>query len=218
MTVERASAPRLQLPARGRKGAIARDLDTAPPGLRKSLARRLRGCSVRALGFEREIVRGAGCELVRALRFALILGAALTLAVLPACGGAQPAPRAEDGAARNTGSAGSTDPQVADPRAPIEQRRDAACEQLGPRLTACAVEDARADLAAGKITQDQFSRDTAPEVQRKNTEEFERACKSSHFSSRQVRVLEVCFRDEAACAPLLACLAHLNDGPERGGK
>jgi hypothetical protein len=106
-------------------------------------------------------------------------------------------------------------PAPQDARAParpaISQRRDAACDALGPRLTACAVEDARADLAAGKIQKPQFDRDTAPEVQSKNTAEFLKACKASSYSSRQVRVLEVCFREETRCAPLIDCLGHLND-------
>ena len=103
---------------------------------------------------------------------------------------------------------------VPDTRSPIERRRDAACDQLGPKLTSCAVEDARANLAAGKIDQAQLERDTAPAVQRKNTEDFAVACKSTVYSSRQVRVLEVCFRDEPACAPLLDCLGHLKDPPK----
>jgi hypothetical protein len=121
--------------------------------------------------------------------------------VLAACGGAQPPPSEP---APGPGPA-------SDGRTPIERRRDAACDQLGPRLTACAVEDARAELAAGKIKQADFDRDTAPEIQRKNTEAFGKSCKGSKYTSRQVRVLEVCFREERACAPLLDCLDHLRD-------
>ena len=101
-----------------------------------------------------------------------------------------------------------------DPRTAIERRRDAACDQLGPKLTSCAVEDARANLAAGKIDQAQLERDTAPAVQRKNTEDFGVACKGTVYSSRQIRVLEVCFQNEHACAPLLDCLGHLSDAPK----
>jgi hypothetical protein len=106
-------------------------------------------------------------------------------------------------------------PAPADTRTAIERRRDAACDQLGPKLTTCAVEDARANLAAGKIDQAQLDRDTAPAIQRKNTDEFERACKATAYSSRQVRVLEVCFHEEPACASLLDCLGHLSDAPKR---
>jgi hypothetical protein len=124
-------------------------------------------------------------------------------ASLIGCGGSQHAD-AEAAEARPA-------PPAGDPRTPIERRRDAACEQLGPRITACAVADARADLAAGKIDQRQFAADTAPEIQQRNTEEFERACKKSRYSSRQVRVLEVCAHEETQCAPLLDCLGHVSD-------
>lgn len=129
----------------------------------------------------------------------------VALAALAACGGSQ---RTGDAAPASRGSAAA-----ADPRTPIEQRRDTACERLGPKITACAVADARADLAAGKVDQRQFARDTAPEVQQRNTEEFERACKKARYSSRQVRVLEVCLHEETECAPLLECLGHLSDRP-----
>ncbi len=121
--------------------------------------------------------------------------------VLAACGGSHPPP-------------GKPDPEpvgvVKDTRTPIEQRRDAACDHLGPKITQCAVEDAGKDLAAGKITKQQYQQDTASGVQRKNTEEFEKKCKVD-MSSRQVRVLEVCFKEESECAPLLDCLSHLNE-------
>jgi len=128
---------------------------------------------------------------------------AMIAAGLAGCGGPQRA--TEDAPANRAPGA------AVDTRTPIEQRRDTACERLGPKITACAVADARADLAAGKVDQRQFARDTAPEVQQRNTEEFERRCKTAQYSSRQIRVLEVCLREEAACAPLLDCLGHLSD-------
>jgi hypothetical protein len=105
-------------------------------------------------------------------------------------------------------------PPLQDTRTPLEKRRDGACDQLGPKLTACAVEDAQADLASGKITKQQFDQDTASGVQHKNTEEFEKACKGSNMSSRQVRVLEVCFKEETACDPLRKCLENLQPKKE----
>jgi len=139
------------------------------------------------------------------------------MAGLAACGGPQ---HPADGG----GSAGHDQPAPlanVNKETPIEQRRDAACDHLGPKLTACAVEDARANLAAGKTTKQQFDQDTAPDIQRKNTEKFLKTCKSADYSSRQVRVLEVCFREETECAPLLDCLGHLSDKgatKDRGAK
>jgi hypothetical protein len=143
------------------------------------------------------------------IRFAAMTRVAAALvAMCLGCGGSQ---RAADEGPVNRAPA----PAEADARTPIERRRDAACDQLGPKITACAVADARADLASGKIDQRQFTADTAPEVQHKNTEEFVRACKKAQYSSRQVRVLEVCLHEETQCAPLLDCLGHLSD---RSGK
>src|SRR5512140_2903916 len=85
------------------------------------------------------------------------------LAGLAACGGPQ---HTADGG----GSAGHDPAPLTNvnKETPIEQRRDAACDHLGPKLTACAVDDARANLAAGKTTKQQFDQDTAPDIQRAN--------------------------------------------------
>lgn len=137
----------------------------------------------------------ARCVFQQMRRFVLVLAIA-------ACGGKQ-----------QTATPNGGDDAVApvkDTRTPLEQRRDTACEPLGARITACAVEDAKRDLAAGKTTQQQFDQDTSAGVQRKNTEEFVKACKQKQYSSRQVRVLEVCQSAESQCDPLLACLDNLN--------
>jgi hypothetical protein len=135
------------------------------------------------------------------------LARAVAIAWLAACGGPQPPPAGDDHAAQAHGQPAP----VAYMGTPIEQRRDVACDQLAPKLTACAVEDAKANLAAGKIERSQFDRDTATGVQQKNTDEFEKVCKAKPYSSRQVRVLEVCFHAETQCGPLLDCLGHLSD-------
>lgn len=119
-----------------------------------------------------------------------------------ACGGAQPAQstRTSDGQGAAT-----------DTRTEFERRLDAACSALGPKLTACAVEDSRADLAAGTITQQQFEEATKPDLQRALTADWNKRCnRPDRMTSRQVRVLEVCFREETACAPLVDCLENLS--------
>jgi hypothetical protein len=136
----------------------------------------------------------------------MTLAKLVVLTALVGCGGSQHAASSEPGP-----TAPAARPAARDAHTPIERRRDAACEQLGPRLTACAVEDAKADLAAGRVSQQQFDSDTAPAVLRKNTEQFLDACRHTAYSSRQIRVLEVCPREETRCAPLLACLGHLDD-------
>lgn len=121
--------------------------------------------------------------------------------LLAACG-----PKHSEPVGNTTGSAAPPP----DNRTEIEKRRDAACETLGPRITTCAVEDAKAALEAGKVTKAQFDKDTASGVQKKNTEEFIDQCRKSDYSSRQVRVLEVCQKEETECGPLLSCLDNLN--------
>ena len=99
-----------------------------------------------------------------------------------------------------------------DTRTAIEKRRDSACESLGPRITTCAVADAKKALEAGEIKQAQYDEITKSEVQAKNTEEFVESCKmpKTPYSSRQIRVLEVCQKEETECEPLMACLDNLN--------
>ena len=133
----------------------------------------------------------------------------LALVLLVACGGTQPAPV-------NNGS--GTDPTPTDTRTAIERRRDTACEKLAARNTACAVADAKNDLAAGKVTQKQFDADTSQQVQAKLSQKFREKCEAQHLNSYQVRVYEVCMREETECDPLLACLTHVNDPAASGGK
>ena len=125
---------------------------------------------------------------------------AALLVLLVACGGSQKPPPAND-----------DPPGVAqDTRTPIEKRRDTACDALGPKLVECAVDDAKRDLAAGKITQQQFDTDTAPKWRAGLKADWMKKCKVD-MSSRQVRVLEVCLHEEQQCAPLVDCLHHLDD-------
>ncbi|MDQ3365274.1 MAG: hypothetical protein M3680_07590 [Myxococcota bacterium] len=129
-----------------------------------------------------------------ALRFTLLVTS------VAACGGSQPAARA-----------GDPPGVVQDTRTELEQRRDAGCEALQPRLVQCAVDDARAELDAGRMTKPDFDANTSPDVRAKLGAEWMKACQVE-MSSRQVRVLEVCFKEETTCGPLLSCLGHLTTG------
>lgn len=127
----------------------------------------------------------------------------IALALL-GCGSKQPP------AVSNAGSGEPAGPR--DTRTEIEKRRDTACESLGPRVTQCAVDDARKAFAEGTITKAQHDEITASGVQAKNTEEFIDSCKNpkTAYSSRQIRVLEVCQKEESECEPLMACLDNLH--------
>lgn len=91
----------------------------------------------------------------------------------------------------------------ADTRTELERRRDAACEALGPRLTECAIADARATMSPEELAKLDIEK-TAPVHTRKFVEE----CQGQTLSSRQVRVYEVCLREETECEPLIGCLDH----------
>jgi len=117
-----------------------------------------------------------------------------------ACGGTQappPEPIANPPAAKDT-------------RTPFEQRRDAGCETVGKRVSACAAADSKALLEAGKITQDTYAKATDPAVVAKNAEVYADKCKAKRdYSSRQIRVLEKCPQFETECGPFLRCLDNL---------
>lgn len=140
----------------------------------------------------------------RARRVVTIMKTYALAIVIAACGPKQPTQTVS-----NAGSADSNGP-VRDTRSEIERRRDAACDTLGPRITKCAVEDAKKELAAGKTTKQQFEQNTAQGVLDKNTAEFIKQCRGAQYSSRQVRVLEVCQQQETECEPMLSCLENLN--------
>lgn len=117
--------------------------------------------------------------------------AAALAATLFACGGSQ-----------QTGSTvDNRDGLPPDNRTEIERRRDTACAALGPRLTECAIADARATMTPEELAKLAIE-ETAP----KHTEEFIDSCQAQALSSRQVRVYEVCLQEETACDPLIACL------------
>jgi hypothetical protein len=95
-------------------------------------------------------------------------------------------------------------PVYKDARTPIEKRRDIACEHIQPKLTQCAVADAKATMSPKELA------DLKPdELVAKHKAEFLKQCKGSAMSSRQVRVLEVCDQQETACDPLAECLKNL---------
>lgn len=116
------------------------------------------------------------------------------LAVL-GCGGKGPS---------STGPGNKSTP-AEDTRTELQIRQGAACEELGPRLTACAVADARATMTPAELAELDVEKTAAV-----HTEEFIKECTHAQMSSRQVRVYEVCAREETECEPLLACLDNAN--------
>ena len=138
-----------------------------------------------------------------------VLGLALLAGA--ACGGKQPP---KNGAGSGAGSGDPPVGVVKDTRTELQRRRDEACGLIGPKLAGCAVDDSRAKLAAGELTQQQFADATKPELVRALAEKWRKECREGYMSSRQVRVLEVCFREEPECLPLEACLQNLKATPK----
>jgi hypothetical protein len=145
---------------------------------------------------------------------AWLLAAAMAALIVSgaACGGSKTPPAGPgSGHASGWGSA-SDDDTLTDttPKAdsPIHARRNAACEKVGAKVAACAVEDTRNDKQHPP-TPDEL-RDL-PKTEEIDKREFIKKCDAAEMSSRQVRVMEVCLAQETACDPFLACLDHMND-------
>src|SRR4029077_2877612 len=96
-----------------------------------------------------------------------------------ACGGQQKAPpSAGSGSGPSPGDDLTIHPQKpvgAADSSPIHKRRNAACEQLGPRLTECAIEDA-------KKNNDREALKDIDKVAPLNTKKFIEECEGSEMS------------------------------------
>jgi hypothetical protein len=137
---------------------------------------------------------------------------AIALCLLIACGGSKPPQEDDDtlpdpGTGTPGGTGGEEEELVAENE--LQRRQFAACESVIPRLTACAVEDARQ-----KLSPEQFEKEQIEETAPIHTREYLKKCKRHKLSSRQVRVYEVCDKEEAECASLIACLDNLKPTAE----
>jgi hypothetical protein len=122
---------------------------------------------------------------------------ALCIALAAGCSGAaSPQAAGQPGAPR-------TAARTAAPMTELERRQQAACRAVGERTTTCAVADARAKATPAELRELALD-ETAP----RNTAKFVDKCLAQPMSSRQVRVFEVCHREERECEPFFACLEH----------
>jgi hypothetical protein len=118
------------------------------------------------------------------------------LVVCGSCGGANKPDPDPDPGPSGTGS-----PIVEqESRSQIQIRQDAACEQTGKKLRQCAIEDNQKQSPEERQKAD--VEHTAPILER----EYIKACTAAQMSSRQVRVHEVCLREETECEAFLDCL------------
>ena len=130
-------------------------------------------------------------------RFALALAV-----VLAACGpkAATPPPH-DDDTLPDPGGGSAGEPEPTPPKTELQRRQYAACDRVIPRLTDCAVADARKKMSPEELAKLDLEH-TAPV----HTREYTKKCKNGYMSSRQVRVYEVCDREATDCDALVACL------------
>lgn len=129
--------------------------------------------------------------------------------LVAACGG-KPTPTGP------TPGSGSDVGVVKDTRTEIEKRRDAACDNLEPKLFDCAIADATAEHKAGRLSKADYDSIMKPDMKDAFRKDWDKQCKDESMNSRQVRVLEVCFKEETECGPLGECLKNLQE--PAGGK
>jgi hypothetical protein len=86
------------------------------------------------------------------------------------------------------------------PQTEIQRRQQAACEGVGKMATKCAVEDTKNQPA-------NVQKEADPEhTAQFNTKDYVDKCVAQYLSSRQIRVFEVCLREETECGPFFSCL------------
>jgi hypothetical protein len=148
---------------------------------------------------------------LRAVGLAGSLGLGIA-ATLSGCGGGS---ASGGGASGPSGGASDSAPAVSpeeqkrqDALAQLKARQDAACETLGPRITECAIADARKTMSKEELAELDLEK-TGPA----HTQKYVDECKAADYSQRQVRVMEVCQKEESECEPMLACLEN-NLGPK----
>jgi hypothetical protein len=120
--------------------------------------------------------------------------------VCAACGGASQKPDPDP----SPHNAASTDTSDVDDRSPMQVRQEAACEQVGRRATKCAIED------TSKQSADVRAQADVENTAAINTREYVKKCVAQYMSSRQIRVFEVCLREESECDPFFDCLDNAN--------
>lgn len=121
-----------------------------------------------------------------------VVGLLLALLAFSGCGSAPPPAE----------PAGPSRPQGPE-KTEFQRRQEAACDQLGPKLTQCAYESAKRTL-----TPEEMKKQQVEEKRADHTALFVDGCRKQQMSSRQLRVYEVCMREERECEPLISCLEH----------
>jgi hypothetical protein len=138
-----------------------------------------------------------------------LLALVVIVTAIAACGGkSKPTAQPDDDLTIKPSGSGA-----ATPGTEFERRHHAACEQVGAKVSACAVEDTRNDKEHPPTADELAQLDQTAAIDKR---EYIKKCDAAEMSSRQIRVMEVCSKEETACDPFLACLDHMR--PEAGEK
>jgi len=132
------------------------------------------------------------------------------LLLLVACGGHQQQQQkqivSDDDLASLSSGPGESEPPP--PEDELHRRQYAACEQIIPRMTSCAVDDAKKNMTAEQLKN--LDVDATAKI---HTREYTKKCKKCALNGYQVRVLEVCYAQTDNCDDLRDCLDNLNKRP-----
>jgi hypothetical protein len=127
------------------------------------------------------------------------LTALLVASLLVACScGSSTAPPPED-----TTQARPETPEETKRRLALERlkvRQEAACEQVSPVVTECAIADARATMKP-----EEFAKLDVERLRPVHLARYQDECTASDMSPRQVKIFEECMAD-TTCEVFLACL------------
>jgi hypothetical protein len=122
--------------------------------------------------------------------------ALLAAFLLLACGSSTPPPG-------DTAQARPETPEEAKRRQALEQlrvRQEAACEQVTPVVTECAIADARATMKP-----EEFAKLDVEKLRPVHRAEYHESCLASDMSPRQVRIFDECMAD-TTCEVFLVCM------------
>lgn len=92
----------------------------------------------------------------------------------------------------------------------FSMHQQAMCDALAPRLTTCAVEQARKNLTEREIEKQGLS---DPAFLRKYTNDIRSECSLKEISMRQIKLLETCTAQDSDCKTYLSCLDTVQAKP-----
>ncbi len=106
-------------------------------------------------------------------------------------------------------SEAGTQARRAQAREALLMRQDAACDRVGDRLFACAVQDGQASM-----DEEAFAELEVSKLKAQYKRDFQASCMRSALSLRQVQIYEGCTAQDGGCDTLLSCLDKAQPQPQ----